>query len=328
MEIKKKIAKRDNYGESRSLSDIKYLVYHYTGNKTDTAKNNATYFSNNSVGASAHYFVDSNDIYQSVPDYFVAYAVGSKGLLDQGYKYKSKGAKFWKKCTNQNSISIEMCSENSKHTDKTITNAIALGNMLMRKYNIPEDRVIRHFDVNGKMCPLTLLGDKEWANFKTRLSKAGEEKVSSPIIKFKGDLTEHFSIKDYTVGLKTGTVYVTKESMLHATMLEEFIVWLKRPMNVTSWYRTVAKNNEVGGVPSSSHLKGCGTDFHTNITIDNTKFVKYAKKWKKICNAHGVVGEAGLYSWGMHLGSQITYSKTFYNWDIRSGKQKDMAFKI
>ena len=45
---------------------VKFIVIHYTGNKKDTAKANATYFHNGSRGASAHLFTDDDSCYQSV----------------------------------------------------------------------------------------------------------------------------------------------------------------------------------------------------------------------------------------------------------------------
>ena len=132
---------------------------------------------------------------------------------------------------------------------------------------------------------------------------------------FKGNLTDHFTTDDYAIN-QTSNVILTQESYEHALMLEEFRQWLKRPIVVHAWYRT------------SSYLKGLATDWHTNITITEEKFIKYAKKWKEICENHNCVGEAGLYTWGMHLGSHITYSKTFYHWDSRSGKQINKPFKI
>lgn len=146
-------------------------------------------------------------------------------------------------------------------------------------------------------------------------------------ITWKGDLTRHFSRSEYTVGNSSkSTCYMTKESYLHAQMLEEFRVWLKRQMIVTSWYRTAAYNKQVGGISSSNHLTGCATDWHTDIKITKTVFIKYAKKWNAICKKHGVVGEAGLYNWGIHLGSSIKYSKSFTHWDSRSGRQINMPF--
>lgn len=144
---------------------------------------------------------------------------------------------------------------------------------------------------------------------------------------FKGNLTDHFTAYDYTIN-QTSDVALTQESYEHALMLEEFRQWLKRPIEVHAWYRTASYNKKVGGASNSSHLNGLATDWHTNITITEEKFIKYAKKWKEICKRHNCVGEAGLYTWGMHLGSHVKYSKTFYHWDSRSGKQINKPFKI
>lgn len=145
-------------------------------------------------------------------------------------------------------------------------------------------------------------------------------------IKLSGtNLTEHFTFHEYSVN-QTGTVKLTAESILHAQCLEEFRKWLGKSMKINAWYRTSAYNKKVGGNANSSHLRGVATDWGTNLTEE--KFIKYAKKWKEICESHDVVGEAGLYTWGMHLGSSVKYSKTFYHWDSRSGKQKNNPFKI
>ncbi len=143
-------ADRRNHGGTRRSSSIKYLVYHFTANKTDKAKSNANYFKNNVVKASAHYFVDRTSVYQSVPDLTVAYSVGGKKYSDCK---ATGGGSMYGKITNANSISIEMCSDNGAISASTVNNAVALGKKLMKKYNIPLSRVFRHFDVNGKHCP-------------------------------------------------------------------------------------------------------------------------------------------------------------------------------
>ena len=139
-------------------------------------------------------------------------------------------------------------------------------------------------------------------------------------------LTEHFSLADYGIN-QTGTLPLSDEAILHAAMLEEFRQWLERPMNVHAWYRTAKYNKKIGGVATSSHLRGVATDWSTNVDIDKERFIKYATKWKEICAAHGVVGEAGIYTWGVHFGSSVTYSKKFYHWDTRSGSQVNNPFK-
>lgn len=145
-----KLSNAKNYGSTRSASSIKYLVYHYTANKTDKASSNANYFANNVVKASAHYFVDDTSVYQSVPDLTIAYSVG-------GSKYANcsitGGGKMYRVITNSNSISIEMCSNDGCISEATLKNAIELGKSLMEKYNIPITNVYRHFDVTGKSCP-------------------------------------------------------------------------------------------------------------------------------------------------------------------------------
>lgn len=153
------------------------------------------------------------------------------------------------------------------------------------------------------------------------------------MIEWTGNLTEHFTSREYTKVDGDQVCYLDRDAMLQANMLEEFRVWLKRPMIVTSWYRTEKANKMAGGISTSNHLRGCATDWHTNIEITSSKFIKYAKKWKAICKKHNVVGEAGLYKWGIHFGYQnanqvkINGGK-FFNWDSRSGKQKNNAFKI
>ena len=65
-----------NHGGSRTAGQIKYLVYHYTGNDGDTAKANANYYQNTVVQASAHYFVDDDSVICSVDPLTTAWAVG------------------------------------------------------------------------------------------------------------------------------------------------------------------------------------------------------------------------------------------------------------
>lgn len=159
----------------RPTSSIKYIVLHYTANagSTASAKGNANYFHNTDRKASAHYVCDEgNVIYQCVPDTHAAYAVGDK------QKYTNGGAQLKGKCTNSNSISIEMVS----HTDSkgnyyipeaTINHAIELTRALMSKYHIPSSNVTRHWSVTGKLCPAPMChtseGNARWENFMNRV---------------------------------------------------------------------------------------------------------------------------------------------------------------
>lgn len=168
--IKEQLANSGNYGGSRNASQIQYLVYHYTGNDGDRAANNAKYFQNNIVKASAHYFVDDTTVWRSVPDLKVAWSVGGSKYANA---HKTGGGTMYGVITNTNSLSIEMCDtiRNGVYqaSEATLANAAALGRALMEKYDIPIENVYRHFDVTGKHCPSYLVNAQKWAEFKKRL---------------------------------------------------------------------------------------------------------------------------------------------------------------
>lgn len=166
------LANRGNYGTTRRAEDIKYLVFHYTGNDGDNDANNAAYFRDHVVEASAHYFVDDDSITQSVPDLYVAYAVGGKLWSDTG---RTGGGTMYGVITNRNSLSIELCDTRRdgmlQATEATVERAAALSRALMDKYGITPDRVYRHFDVTGKHCPAYWMDEAAWADFKARLEE-------------------------------------------------------------------------------------------------------------------------------------------------------------
>lgn len=179
--LKEQLAASGNYGGSRNASQIRYLVYHYTGNDGDRAANNAKYFQNNIVKASAHYFVDDTTVWRSVPDLKVAWSVGGNKYANAD---KTGGGTMYGIITNTNSISIEMCDtiRNGVYqaSEATLTNAAALGRELMEKYGIPIENVYRHFDVTGKHCPSYLINAQKWAEFKKRLEVKTMDNTPSP----------------------------------------------------------------------------------------------------------------------------------------------------
>ena len=184
MEIKTLLSNKSNYGSTRNVSTIKYIVLHYTGNKTDKAISNAKYFKNNNVGASAHYFVDKTEIYQSVPDNCIAWHCG-------GNKYPScatsGGGKMYNIVTNKNSIGVELCSDNGQFHKDTLDNAEELVKYLMQKYNIPATNICRHFDVTGKSCPLYWIKGAGFEDFKKRLT---QEKKDNELIKAVNEIVK------------------------------------------------------------------------------------------------------------------------------------------
>lgn len=217
MNILKIQCNSSNFTKNRP-SKIQYLVIHYTANNGDTAKGNCNYFKTGNRGASAHYFVDENDICQSVSDNDVAWHCGTKG----SYKHKY--------CRNNNSIGIELCSEkdnkgNYYFTNQTINNAIELTKYLMKKYNIPVENVVRHYDVTGKVCPQPFVNnDVAWNNFKRRLLnmensckvvtrgyKYGNKIISTNVINKNGE--NYIRIRDLAELMSKNVLYDNKTKL-------------------------------------------------------------------------------------------------------------------
>lgn len=158
-----------SYDGKRDLKDIIAVVIHYTGNKGDTAKNNADYFATSNMrAAGAHIFVSRNgDIAYSIPIEKTAYAVGGRYSTSYG-----AGA-YYGRINNANSISIELCDCATK--DPSWEQMLACRQLyLWIKDQCPNIKhVVRHWDVNGKECPVPLTGkeNKKWDHFRSKVVK-------------------------------------------------------------------------------------------------------------------------------------------------------------
>lgn len=165
---------------------ISYIVIHYTAgvsSKAGSAANTAKYFATTDRDASADFVVDDATMVQYNPDPKNRYcwAVG-------GAKNNTKGGRLYGVAKNTNCISIEICSTNStgkmqsansptySFTDAALKNALELTKYLMAEYGVDADHVIRHYDVNGKICP-GIIGwnaesgsESKWAAFKAQLA--------------------------------------------------------------------------------------------------------------------------------------------------------------
>ena len=167
MEIKTKCCNSANYGGTRGSCQIEYIVIHYTSNLGDTAKNNADYFAREVLKnpASAHFFVDESEVWNSVPVWRIAYHCGAKT-----YKHPH--------CRNTNSLGVEICmlDKQGRVRMDAIRNAAGLVRELMAKYDIDADHVIRHWDVTGKDCPAPMVENPElWEQFLDMLKEGDEE---------------------------------------------------------------------------------------------------------------------------------------------------------
>lgn len=171
MKITFKGCNPSNYRKGREFP-INWICLHFTANNGDTAQNNADYFAREVVKASAHYFVDPNEIYQSVKDTDTAWHCG-----------RERGGSYYNDCRNANSIGIEMCSviRNGVYVipDETVRNAAELVRYLMARHHVPVSRICRHYDVTHKECPEPWVRKpNQWENFKKMLTEKEVENMT------------------------------------------------------------------------------------------------------------------------------------------------------
>lgn len=142
-------------------NDPKYIVVHDTGNPGKGADTDAhyRYFNGGNRSASAHYFVDDHSIIQTVEDANASWHCGD-GKGQYGI-------------TNYNSIGIEICINSDGDYNKAVQNTIELVKFLMKKHNIPLDKVVRHYDASRKNCPGTMSSNnwEKWNWFKGQLKE-------------------------------------------------------------------------------------------------------------------------------------------------------------
>ena len=205
-----KISKNTNFGThntSKRSGSIQYICIHYVG-ATGDAKANINYYNQpTTTNASADFYVGhGGDVWQYNPDPKARYCWAVGGGLQSEH-----GGSFFGKAKNSNSISIEMCVKtrgskvaNSKDwyfTDETVESAVELTKHLMEEYNIPAERVIRHYDVTGKYCPGVFGWNPQsgseaaWKEFKAKITEEDEEMTQEQFDKMMDNYLERLAKK-------------------------------------------------------------------------------------------------------------------------------------
>ena len=185
-----------NLNRLGDTSRIKYIVIHYVG-ATGGAEANCRYYASKYIGASAHYYVGfGGEIWQSVEDGDIAWHCGATA-----YRHPE--------CRNSNSIGIELCVRNKGSQaaesrdwyfeEATVTAATMLTRELMEKYGVPADRVIRHYDVTGKICPNPYVYNHTahtWEAFKAALTATAPKEYPQGFIQTADGIRWWYQFKD------------------------------------------------------------------------------------------------------------------------------------
>jgi N-acetylmuramoyl-L-alanine amidase len=149
-----------SYNKSARSSAPIYIVIHDTGDAGASAQNEHDYFSGGNRGASADFFVDSNNIIQIID-------------TDNNYSWHCGDGAGAYGITNRNSLGIEMCLEKDGYPSYvTVSNTLDLVRYLINKYNIDINHVVRHYDASRKCCPCSFSSNNwaRWFDFKNEIS--------------------------------------------------------------------------------------------------------------------------------------------------------------
>lgn len=150
MQINKMIAKTHCYlGQNKPA----YVVIHETDNwaRGANARAHATAMKNGNLAGTVHYYVDSQECYQTLEHQDGAWAVG-----DGHGKYG---------ISNLNSINIEICVNPESNYYLAVDRAAELAAMLLNQYGWDTSHLKRHYDASRKHCPRRILDEGLWDNF-------------------------------------------------------------------------------------------------------------------------------------------------------------------
>ena len=158
--------------KKRTSSKVKYLIFHYTGMRSENAA--IKRLTSKSSKVSCHYLIKKNGaIIKIVPDLYIAWHAGISS---------------WKKdkSLNSNSIGIEISNPGHDYkyenfSQKQIASIIDLSKKLKKKYKIKKENILGHSDIAplrkkdpGEKFPWKLLNKKKiclWHNLSEKNCK-------------------------------------------------------------------------------------------------------------------------------------------------------------
>ena len=151
-----------------TMNRVNNIVIHYVANPGSTARQNRDYFDSladqdpqtGGTSASAHFVVGlDGEVIQCIPVDEMAYAAAPR---------------------NADTISIETChpDESGKFNDATYESLVKLTAALCSQLKLTQKDLLRHYDVNGKLCPKYYVEHEDaWEQFQKDVGEALAKKT-------------------------------------------------------------------------------------------------------------------------------------------------------
>mgnify|MGYP000558846021 CR=1 FL=1 len=141
------------------MKKVTDIAIHYVGNPGTTAAQNHSFFTNlaqtGETYASSHFLVGlDGEVIQCIPITEIAYANAPR---------------------NDDTIAIEVChpDETVKFNDATYESVVNLTAALCKELKLTSKDVVRHYDINGKVCPKYFVDHEDaWEQLKKDVDAA------------------------------------------------------------------------------------------------------------------------------------------------------------
>ncbi|WP_339306937.1 N-acetylmuramoyl-L-alanine amidase [Paenibacillus sp. FSL R5-0519] len=196
------------------------ITIHNTGNPSSSAANERAWLTNgtNSRTASFHVVVDEREVIECIPLNENAWHAGDGSGASSG---------------NRTSIGIEICE--SGNYAKTLDNAATLVASMLKERGWGVDRLRRHYDWSGKICPRLMYDGGAWTGwglFKAAVQAKLNERVADSNVKKDVIVSVVVNGKKVTDGvLDGGTTYTPARAVAEA--LGAKVTWDAKTKTVT-----------------------------------------------------------------------------------------------
>lgn len=149
-----------------SRRKINNIVLHYVANPGSSAEGNRNYFDSladqdsqkGGTSTSSHFIVGlEGEVIQCIPINEIAYANAPR---------------------NEDTLSIEVChpDDTGKYSDATYESVVRLTAWLCIQLKLKSSDVVRHYDINGKLCPKYYVEhEEEWKQLRKDIDAAMKE---------------------------------------------------------------------------------------------------------------------------------------------------------
>lgn len=149
-----------------SRRKINNIVLHYVANPGSSAEGNRNYFGSladqdsqkGGTSTSSHFIVGlEGEVIQCIPINEIAYANAPR---------------------NEDTLSIEVChpDDTGKYSDATYESVVRLTAWLCTQLKLKSSDVVRHYDINGKLCPKYYVEhEEEWKQLRKDIDAAMKE---------------------------------------------------------------------------------------------------------------------------------------------------------